>query len=415
MKNYFLIFISLLSILLSEDSSKEIQENIDEKESKADAINLEIEELKNKILNTKNQSEQSINKLSDIEVKLRMIQNLIELMKNEEINLDKSISETGTKLNEKQAELNLLKDKFTAMILHLYRNKSDRYLDMLLDSDDWNDLAFKIKYLEILTTEQDKIKTKIDEIVIFLNEDISSFTTELLNIRVSESKQKSKVLGLNDQKEDEKEKLKIIKSEKYRLEKSKSQKQAALLDLNETIKELIENKKIAEKREKKLDRIRAERERNKLDSLSRIENFSKLKGNLPWPVEGVIITKFGEDEVNGVKTNNLGIEIKTKINAEVKSIHDGIVVEIDFNPYFGSFVIIDHGKGFSTLYAHLKDDRILVKKDQYIDRNQIIGYALNINKNNDTFGMINFMIFKNEKDKNGNYKSINKDPEDWIK
>ena len=140
-----------------------------------------------------------------------------------------------------------------------------------------------------------------------------------------------------------------------------------------------------------------------------------MRGSLPWPVEGEIITKFGEREVDGVITNNLGIEIRTKKDAPVKSIHDGIVVEIDFNPYFGSFVIIDHGKGFSTLYAHLNDDNILVKKNQYIDRNKIIGYVLNKSEKNQTFGIINFMIFKNNKDKNGNFRTTNENPEKWIK
>ena len=86
-KHLFLITLSF-SIVFTENSSKTIQDNIDKERKKADKINQEIMELKNKITNQENASKSSINKINDIEKKLKMTQELIELIKDEKTNLN---------------------------------------------------------------------------------------------------------------------------------------------------------------------------------------------------------------------------------------------------------------------------------------------------------------------------------------
>ena len=180
------------------------------------------------------------------------------------------------------------------------------------------------------------------------------------------------------------------------------------------IEELYVDKKSAERREKKLEKIRKEKREKEIEGSLDIEYFSRRKGKLPWPVSGSIISKFGEIENNGVKTTNIGIEIKTKKSAEIKAVHDGIVVEVGFNLYYGSFIWIDHGGGFSTIYANLDENNILVKKQEYVESEAMIGKVHNIENN--SHGILNFMIWGNKgKDGNGNYILINENPEEWIR
>ena len=98
----------------------------------------------------------------------------------------------------------------------------------------------------------------------------------------------------------------------------------------------------------------------------------------------------------------------------MKTIYDGIVIEIGFNPYYGSFIWIDHGSGFSTIHANLDENNIFIKKEEYIESEALIGKVNNVENN--SYGILNFMIWGNKgKDKNGNYILVNENPEEWIK
>ena len=89
-------------------------------------------------------------------------------------------------------------------------------------------------------------------------------------------------------------------------------------------------------------------------------------------------------------------------------------MEIGFNPYYGSFIWIDHGSGFSTVYANLNDNSIFVKKQEYVESEMVMGKVQNVE--NDSHGVLNFMLWGSKgKDKEGNYILSNENPEEWIK
>ena len=85
-----------------------------------------------------------------------------------------------------------------------------------------------------------------------------------------------------------------------------------------------------------------------------------------WPVEGIITGKFGttRNPNTGVVTDNVGVDIQIKNGTPVKSVLDGVVSRITYIRGHGNIIIIDHGGGFSTVYA--KIDNITVHENEYI-------------------------------------------------
>jgi len=77
--------------------------------------------------------------------------------------------------------------------------------------------------------------------------------------------------------------------------------------------------------------------------------FDKLKGKLPWPVEGRLTRRFG-DKVNDLAYE--GILIGTAPGREVHAVHAGRVVFADWLRGYGLLLIIDHGGGYMSLYGH---------------------------------------------------------------
>ncbi len=79
--------------------------------------------------------------------------------------------------------------------------------------------------------------------------------------------------------------------------------------------------------------------------------FDKFKGKLRWPINGKVVHKFGEKRDNTRFVWN-GVFISAKAGANVVAPHNGRVVFSDWMQSFGQLMIVDHGKGYMTLYAH---------------------------------------------------------------
>ncbi|MGQ9618553.1 MAG: M23 family metallopeptidase [Candidatus Aminicenantia bacterium] len=94
-----------------------------------------------------------------------------------------------------------------------------------------------------------------------------------------------------------------------------------------------------------------------------------------WPTRGYLSGFFGNrrDPFTGKVDFHPGLDIATQLGNKVHSSANGIVIVAEYRKGYGNIVIIDHGFGFSTLYAHLS--KIVVKEGQKVKRWDVIGYV----------------------------------------
>ncbi|MFN3680785.1 MAG: murein hydrolase activator EnvC family protein, partial [Nitrospira sp.] len=97
------------------------------------------------------------------------------------------------------------------------------------------------------------------------------------------------------------------------------------------------------------------------------------RGTLPWPVEGQIISFFGRQKHPTFNTyvQRRGIEIRTKDGSPIQAVMPGTVVYADWLKGYGLVIILDHGNGFFSLYAHAS--KILVSVGDQVAAGQPIG------------------------------------------
>ncbi len=81
------------------------------------------------------------------------------------------------------------------------------------------------------------------------------------------------------------------------------------------------------------------------------EKFSSRKGQLPWPTEGKVIHRFGSPRVSG-QMQWSGLMIRAAEGKPVIAVHHGRVVFADYFRGHGLLLIVDHGEGYLSLYAH---------------------------------------------------------------
>jgi len=82
-----------------------------------------------------------------------------------------------------------------------------------------------------------------------------------------------------------------------------------------------------------------------------------LRGRLPWPTEGRIVAGFGR-QVHprfGTETVRHGVDIEAEEGAIIRAVHSGAVLYRGWLRGYGNLIILDHGQGYYTLYAHASE------------------------------------------------------------
>jgi septal ring factor EnvC (AmiA/AmiB activator) len=133
-------------------------------------------------------------------------------------------------------------------------------------------------------------------------------------------------------------------------------------------------------------------------------NFSKNKGKLNWPADGILLHEFGRYKNPELKTvlNNTGIDLKASRGTDVKCIFPGVVSLITYMSGFGNMVIVDHNDGYYTVYAHL--DEIFISAGEFIEGGNRIG---SVGESGSLEGpKLHFEIY-------GNNQTLN--PLEWLK
>jgi septal ring factor EnvC (AmiA/AmiB activator) len=73
-------------------------------------------------------------------------------------------------------------------------------------------------------------------------------------------------------------------------------------------------------------------------------------GGLSWPVAGNLLAGFGGRLPDGRRSD--GVLIAAQAGTSVKAVADGTVVFADWMTGYGNILIVDHGNGYMSLYAH---------------------------------------------------------------
>jgi murein DD-endopeptidase MepM/ murein hydrolase activator NlpD len=94
-----------------------------------------------------------------------------------------------------------------------------------------------------------------------------------------------------------------------------------------------------------------------------------------WPVNGRLLSRFGEreDPFSGEGAMHTGVDISAAMGTQVHAAADGIVSHAEYMGGYGRLVVIEHGNGMRTYYAHLS--RFDVVPGQEIRRGEVLGLS----------------------------------------
>lgn len=142
------------------------------------------------------------------------------------------------------------------------------------------------------------------------------------------------------------------RSELQRLEVARKQRGRVLANLEQESKSRAATLDRLKKEQAGLEKLIRELRRalEKYPPVDSKDAFAKLRGKLAWPTSGKIVASFGQTRAGGIKWD--GVLLATQRGAPVRSVYQGRIAYADWLPGLGLLVVVDHGGGYLSLYAH---------------------------------------------------------------
>ncbi len=313
-----------------------------------------LSQIRNNIKNKQQELNENKSKEKSLGDQVNSLEQQINSKQEDIETLEASISEAQTKLDALEEELaaaeekvNTQNDNLKARLRNMYKNGSVGFIDVLMDSGSFSEFLNNLSLVEkVYTSDQDvleQLQDAYDEI------DAKKKEIETLQAELNESK-----TTMEEQKSS-------LEADKASVEKKKAEIAA---DSEETQKEL-------DKLEADAQALTASIRKSGSSSSS-----SKYSGGImAWPAPSCYSISSGYGgrihPTTGKYKFHGGIDIPASYGTAIVAANSGKVIWAgNRGDSYGNYVIIDHGGGISTLYAH--SSKVLVSTGQSVSRGQQI-------------------------------------------
>jgi len=362
--NNILFIYLFINLVIGQTVQRDYNEELRYQNDAINKMKKEIEELSSKLRKANISETTTSKRITNLDEELALINKLIQSLKKEEdINRGK-INILKNDITVKENELNIMKNRYEQRVVNSYLKGRISDLEKVLSSTSWRQAVYRSQYLKIISSIEQKMTKEIENLLLKINKDrlqLESLLRQSIVLKREKQKQMSSLRKMRIKREKE---LTRIRQDKSALANYMQEKAAGVKQLESIIKKVLEDKARYEREE----RIRQQQEALKT------KEFNLLKGQLPWPTEGRVISKFGKQWNARLKTttDNPGIDIKGQPGSPIRSTMSGIVTTITYIRGYGTTVIIDHGGGFYTVYSHVTN--IQTHVDSEVRSGDVIAY-----------------------------------------
>ena len=337
---FILLFIVLINFTLITNATQ--SSNL---ENKKDNIQKQINDSKNELKEVDNELSENLKQLQKIDESIQESEKTLKQLSEKISNLEEEIKKNQEEVEKLTKKYNEQKELLDARIIAMYEMDDSTYLSAIFESKSFTDIisnyyllselaSYDMDLLEIVENQRKEIEQK--------NEEIKHSKEELEQEKINE--QKTKIA----------------------LSNTRTVRQNYISKLNDEEKS-IQNK--IDEYNKEIESIEAEIKELARKSAASNTTVTYSGGSMLWPVPGyrTITSYYGMrvHPITGVYKLHTGIDVGAPTGAKFIAVASGTVVKAEYNTGYGNMVIIDHGGGIQTLYAH--GSGILVSSGQKVN------------------------------------------------
>ncbi len=343
----FIIICTYITVVYAEENTtNNTNSNLTDLQTQQQDLQDQIEQSHEELEEVQSQLSENLQQIEKLDEKIRESENEIEELNTQVNELQEEIANIQSQLDVAEKNYEKQKDIMEKRLVAIYEAGDTKYLDVLLNSSNISD--FLSNY--------------------YLITEIASVDKDLL-----------------DEVESEKKEIELAKQE---LEKNQESLATALQAQTKTATVLQNTKAL---RENYISRLSDEEKAKQAQIDEMTQQYEDVNnqilelavqgldsvyigGELAWPVPGYnkITSNYGMrvHPITGQYKLHTGVDIGAPMGAEFVAANDGIVTKAEYNTAYGKMVLIDHGGGISTLYAH--GSEILVQVGQTVKKNDPI-------------------------------------------
>jgi len=318
-------------------------------------------------------------KLVELQKKITTLQKELEhdnLEKDKEVNelkvIEKAIAQSASRLQSIELQLNKSQKKLDSLTAqqHELSQQLVKNHDFIVEQTRMAYALGNQEYIKLLLNQQDP--SKVARMVVYYQYFNRSRANRFIEIK-NDIAQLYKLEQNIDQQTEQLEKLRQnALQDKKDLDNSRSQRKQLVATLTADLKKkdkalqaMLQDEQHLKKLVNQLQKI----EDVQLD-LAPPKEFGQLKGDLPWPTKGKLIANFGANREQTGKVKWRGAVIQTEPGQKVHAIAYGRVIFADWLRGFGMLLIVDHGKGYMSLYG--QNEQLYKKLGDWVQANDVI-------------------------------------------
>lgn len=322
---------------------------LSKKQSELQQIRQQKKVLDKKKKQTEGQKNVLVDQLDGIKTEIDQIEGQIDQEAHKLTLAKKEAKKANLELQQAEEDLLQQKELLGERVRDIYINGKVSYLEVLFQAESFSDFLNRFELMKIIV-ENDKN----------LLEGIEAKREDLAKQRQKVETKKQQIAQLLSSQESKKNEMEG-KQEQYddKLDQAKQ-------DLVEYEREIARLEELESKKAAEL--IRLQQSKNK-------DSKAKGTGVYAWPTPGHsrITSAYGwrMHPVLGVRKMHTGVDIGAPSGAEIVAAQTGTVIFAGWMNGYGNTIILDHGAGMSTLYAH--QSKLLVSVGDEVNKGDTIG------------------------------------------
>ena len=283
-------------------------------------------------------------------------------------NVTDLLTTTRARLEEVQKELEkaiILREeqqmRFVQRARAMYMNGPTTYLDVLLNAADFTDLMVRMEFINIIIEHDQSLVSDLMETEAIVEAAHEEVTVQEQRYAASQTMYENTVA---------------------RYQQDLEQLEVLIEQLEEREREMVRGIQAQERANQEFERLIRQQQALQARATAGpsqnaiIVDTGNLNGRMAWPVPGHsrISSPFGprRSPISGRNETHSGIDIPAPNGRNIIATEAGVVIRSGWQNGFGNTVVIDHGDGMSTVYAH--NSRNLVSVGQSVLAGQVIAH-----------------------------------------
>lgn len=343
------------------------------------SIQSKITDAQSKLNSTKSEQTDAVAELQKLDEQLNQLQSELDVISN-------NLTETTNKLNTEQEELRQAivdrdnqYESLKKRVRVMYETGNTGYLSVLLEANGFSDFLKRVEYVKSLIDYDNKLLVSYQNNETVIANNVKSITEDKHNLETLEAEKQSKKDSLDESIAAKNEIVKKLDSDI-----STYEQQIKDLEAQDTeVQKLIKQAEAEAAKQAAAAKTSSSSSKSSSSSSSASSSSGKVyaatSGQFMYPVPAYSGYKpnsgygYRSSPISGKSEFHTGLDLKATLNTDVVASASGTVIYAGNRGGYGKCVIIDHGGGYSTLYAH--NNALVVSVGQSVQKGQVISKA----------------------------------------